>query len=147
MGLISRVSSRTYRNKFNSMGDEYKLYNEYFFPNKLRKIKVCRVKKPNQSQNSYSYLAVAHSLEQGKFHTDHFVIRFDQNLKCKRQYHISEIQSILPDYENNCLVLIFHNHHSIRGALLNTSNKESREFFFRSKGELSAFTHEVMKSI
>ena len=45
------------------------------------------------------------------------------------------------------MILIFHNHHSIRGALLNTSNKESREFYFQSKAELSGFTHEVMKSI
>ena len=129
------------------MGDEHKLYNEYFFPNKLRKIKVSRVKKEGQTADAYSYLAVGHSLESRKNHTDHYIIRFDQNLKMKRQYHISEILGVQPDYENNCLTLIFHNHHSIRGALLNSAEKESREFYFKSKKELSEFTQEVQKSV
>ena len=129
------------------MGDEHKLYNEYFFPNKLRKIKVSRVKKEGQTADAYSYLAVAHSLESRKNHTDHYIIRFDKNLKMKRQYHISEILGVQPDYENNCLTLIFHNHHSIRGALLNSAEKESREFYFKSKKELSEFTQEVQKSV
>merc|ERR1711976_7930 len=129
-----------------SMGDEHKLYNKYFFLNKLRNIKVSRVRKPNQS-DGFSYLAVAQSLESRKQHTDHYIIRLDQDLKMKRQYHISEILGVQPDYHNLCLTLTFHNHHSTRGALLNATQNETREFYFKSKAELSSFTQEVQKSI
>lgn len=49
------------------MDESNKIYDEYLFPNKLRKLAgPCIVKKPGMAYDDFSYLCLAGSIEGGK---------------------------------------------------------------------------------
>jgi len=124
--------------------DEAKLYNDFFFPNKFRKIALAKVKKQNQSD--HCWLGIAASMQGGRMNHDHYLCRFDSGLNLKRQYEMQDIAMVDVNLSNASICIGFGNPHSIRGSL-RSGEQEQRVFYFQNIPSCKEFSKELQKSI
>jgi len=130
------------------MADEsHKIYDEYLFPNKLRKLAgPVIVKKPGMAIADFSYLCLASSVEAGKLLSEHYLIRFNHGRKVKRKYHINEIASISSNFSDFSITVEFDTTHSMVSKVKQEEG-ESRVFYFQNLAETQNFSFELQKSI
>ena len=78
------------------MDESHKIYDEYLFPNKLRKLcGPSMVKKSGQkNDNEFSYICLSGSCEAGKLMSEHYLLRFSPQRKLKRKYHGSLVKKL-----------------------------------------------------
>lgn len=127
--------------------ESHKIYDEYLFPNKLRKLAgPVIVKKPGMAFDDFSYLCLAGSVEAGKLMSEHYLIRFNHGRKVKRKYHINEISSISSNFSDFSITVMFDTAHSMVGKVKQEEG-ESRVFYFQSLDETQKFSFELQKSI
>jgi len=131
------------------MEDQYhKLYEEYLFPNKLRRLAgPTKVKKPeNTSSNQFSFLCLAGSCETGKLLIDHWLIRFSNTRKLKRKYHINNIISLISSFSDFSIKITFNSLTSLKSSIKGLES-ETRTFFFEDLSSCREFSLQLQKSI
>lgn len=139
------------------MDESNKIYDEYLFPNKLRKLAgPSIVKKPGMAYDDFSYLCLAGSIEGGKLMSEHWLLRFNHGRKLKRKYHVNEIGSINSNFSDFSIIVNFESAHSITTKLSNqikktaaqeTEDEESRQFYFQNLEDVQKFSYELQRSI
>lgn len=136
--------------------NSHKIYEEFLYPNKLRKLAgPTAIKKSTQTESEdFSFLVLAGSMASGKLFDDHFLLRFNEMRKLKRNYHINEISSIKSNFTNFSLTINFDTTHSIRSSISTTLDNymgsktvESRTYFFPDLVSCQTFSAELQKSI
>ena len=96
------------------MSDEYKIFNEHMFPQKLARVCIHKVSKNGSKQ---CYLAIGRNLETGR-HNHHYILRFDgSSLAQKRKYHVNDVVDVHNDFDNNTVSFTVSSRNSIQAKM------------------------------